>query len=221
MNLIFYSGGTGHENRALAGAAVSMLKKKHARITFVPAHKENAREEYRAFIKTFKNLGINHFSCICIDDDSFNKKKEKELFMSDAIFLGGGNTFYFLQQIQKRKLQKKIASFVKNGGVLLGLSAGSIIMTPSISTASVPAIDSDSNDVNLKNWTALGLVPFEFSPHYYSSKSSDSELIEYSKNKDYPIYACADGVGIVVRDGKIQFLGSVTVFHNGLKYTIH
>lgn len=221
MNLVFYSGGTGSENRPLAEAAVQMLKgKKNPLVTFVPVDDEDFDAEYRAFVKTFKALGINNFRCVSIDVN-LTKKQERDLLSSDAIFLGGGNTFYFLKHMKERKLLPKLRAFVKRGGILLGLSAGSILMTPSITTAAVPSMDSDANDVGLREWSALGLVPFEFSPHYYTSKAADKELLEYSKKIAHPIYACADGEGIVVRAGEIQFVGNVTVFHNGLKYTVH
>ena len=102
----------------------------------------------------------------------------------------------------------------------MGLSAGSILMTPSITTAAVPSFDSDENEVNLTNWKALGLVPFEFSPHYHFSKESDRELLEYSKVCSHPIYACRDGEGIIVQDGKIRFVGAVKVFHRGEKLRV-
>lgn len=221
MNLILYSGGTGSENRPLAVAAADMLARHNDPIvTFLPAHAEDADAEYRAFVKTFQRLGINRFRCIPIDH-KLTQKEEKEIFSSNAIFLGGGNTFHFLKQLQSHGFLEKLRLFAKKGGVLFGLSAGSILMTPTITTASVPSMDSDDNEVNLKDWKALGLVPFEFSPHYYPSKAADRELMEYSKKLEHPIYACSDGEGIVVRDGKIQFIGQVKVFHQGLKYTIH
>lgn len=221
MNLIFYSGGTGRENKHLAEATAQMLSGKlNPRVTFVPVHGEDAAVEYRAFMKRFTAFGLNNFNCIALDE-KWTKKMEQDLLSSDAIFLGGGNTFYFLKHIRERGLIPKLRSFVKRGGLLLGLSAGSILMTPSIQTAAVPSMDSDDNEVDLQEWNALGLVPFEFSPHYYSSRSADKELMEYSKTISHPVYACADGQGIVVQGKEIRFVGRVTVFHNGLKYTVH
>lgn len=221
MNLVLYSGGSGSENKALAWAAIEMLaERENPVITYVPVHGEDSDIEFRAFVKSFLPYGLNNFRCVCVDQN-WTKKMEKDLLTSDAIFLGGGNTFYFLKHLKEKNLLNKIRAFAKKGGILMGLSAGSILMTPSIQTASVPSMDSDENEVNLKEWKSLALVPFEFSPHYYTSKAADKELLEYSKTIPHPIYACADGEGIVVRGEEISFVGQVTVFHNGLKYTVH
>ncbi|MGE3262829.1 MAG: Type 1 glutamine amidotransferase-like domain-containing protein [Bacteriovoracia bacterium] len=218
MNLIFYSGGNTRENRPLAReVAASLRDKRNPVITFVPADSESANEDFRAFKRSFSRSGIRRFRCIPVDV-ALSAKNEKLLLSSDAIFLGGGNTFYFLDSLRKRKLLPKLRRFAKNGGLLMGLSAGSILMTPSIMTAAVPAIDSDDNEIGLRNFKALKLVPFEFSPHYYRSREADEELKNYSKQLPHPIYACKDGEGIVVKNGSIHFIGRVAVFRNGAKF---
>ena len=157
--------------------------------------------------------------CIPVDQP-LTGEDEAALLASDAIFLGGGNTFYLLHALRERKLLGKLRAYVKDGGLLMGLSAGSILMTPNVSTAEVPGLDADDNDVGIKDYSALGLVPFEFSPHYEGGRRVDAELLSHSKRSKRPIYACADGEGIVVRDGTIRFVGRVTVFHRGHKYNL-
>lgn len=219
MKLALYSGGTNKENRTLVKEALSLIEGKNPSVAFVPVHGEDAEDEFRAFRRQFAGSHVKDFRCVPIDGP-LTAKQEKSLFSADAIFLGGGNTYYFLKHLKARKLMPKFRAFVKRGGVLMGLSAGSILMTPSIMTAAVPVVDSDDNEVGLTDMKALGLVPFEFSPHYYESKVVDKELKEYSKSLPHPIYACADGQGIIVRNGTIHFVGQVSVFHNGAKYRI-
>ena len=95
-----------------------------------------------------------------------------------------------------------------------------LFRSPNVMTAEVPSLDSDDNDVGLRDYSALGLVPFEFSPHYRGGRRVDAELLDHSKRSKNPIYACKDGEGIVVRDGSIRFVGRVTVFHRGNKYSL-
>lgn len=222
MNLVFYSGGLGRESKALSLEVVSLLaRKKSARIVYIPADSEYADEDFEEFQRDFAATGVTRFRFECISvDRPLSKEEEKRLFSADAIFLGGGNTFYFLHHLRARKMLSKLKAFAKRGGLLMGLSAGSILMTPSIMTASVPSCDSDDNEIGLRDLKAMNLVPFEFSPHYTPSASADRELRNYSKKLDYPIYACKDGQGIIVRNGTIQFVGKVSVFHNGVKYQI-
>lgn len=220
MKLVLYSGGNGRENKVLVKEALNLLQDKPLPvITFIPADGEDSGYDFRVFKSKFKGARIGKFQCIPIDR-KLSAKAIKDLFASDAIFLGGGNTYYFLKHLRENKLMPRLRAFVKRGGVLMGLSAGSILMTPSIMTAAVPVVDSDDNEVGLTNLKALGLVPFEFSPHYYRSKVVDTELKEYSKRLPHPIYACKDGQGIVVENGKVRFVGRVNVFHKGEKYTV-
>lgn len=220
MKLVFYSGGNSRANRSLAREALHLLHpRRNPSIAFVPADADYADEDFREFCRSFSHAGITKLSCISIDAN-FTKEREKELFQNDAIFLGGGNTFYFLQHLRKQKLLPKLRAFAKNGGLLMGLSAGSILMTPNIGTAIVPTLEADENEVGIKDFRALSLVPFEFVAHYDGGKKTDKELLEYSKGVKYPVYACADGQGIVVKGSSLQFVGNIAVFHSGKKFLL-
>jgi dipeptidase E len=220
MNLVLYSGGGSRENRRLIQENQRLLEgKKDPLVAFIPSDSEDAESDFLQFQRKFRTTKIRRFLLVPIDQ-KLTKKKIQALFSADAIYLGGGNTFYFLKTLREKKLLAKLRSFSKKGGVLMGLSAGSILMTPSITTAVVPSMDSDENGVNLKNWQGLNLVPFEFSPHYYFSKAGDQELLDYSKKCDHPIYACKDGEGIVVKNGRLHFIGAVRAFHRGAKMRV-
>ncbi len=220
MNLVLYSGGFGRENRALAKEVDELLRKKRQPVvTFVPTCSEDAEPDFRDCKRQLAGARVKKFHCIPIDRP-LTEEEEETLFSSDGIFLGGGNTFYLLKSIRDRRLLEKFRAFVMRGGVLMGLSAGSIVLTPNVTTASVPRLEADDNDVGITNFKALGVVPFEFSPHYEGGKRVDAELLEYSRTMKRPIYACADGQGIVVRDGGIHFVGRVTVFLRGQKYSL-
>jgi dipeptidase E len=220
MKLALYSGGGSRENRGLVREALTLLEgRRNPVFAFVPADSEDAERDYLVFRRKFQGSRLRRFRCIPVDRP-LSAREEKTLFSADAIFLGGGNTFYFLKQIRERRLLAKFRSFVKRGGVLMGLSAGGILMTPNIMTASVPSMDSDENEVGLKDLKALGLVPFEFSPHYHPSRSVDRELLAYSRRLPHPVYACADGQGVIVKSGSVQFVGRVSVFHQGRKFLV-
>ena len=221
MKLVLYSGGYGRENQALASQVAKLLRQPGKRapvITFVPNCSEDAEPDFRDCQRQLAGIGRAEFQCIAIDR-ALSREEEETLFSSDGIFLGGGNTFYLLHSLKEQRLLSKFRAFVARGGVLMGLSAGSIVLTPSVETAQVPSFEADDNDVGLTNLKALDLVPFEFSPHYQPNKKADAELLSHSRKVKRPIYACADGEGIVVRDGAIHFVGNVTVFHRGQKYS--
>lgn len=220
MNLVLFSGGGVKANNALQKELREMLASKPApRLVFVPADGASAAD-YADCKRRFSRLGIKKFRQIALDKN-WSAERERALLSSDVIFLGGGNTYYFLKHLRERGLIPKLKAYAKNGGILLGLSAGSILMTPSVGTAAVPSLDCDENEVGLRAKNALGLVGFEFSPHYVKDKKVDAELKRYSLGLRHPIYACADGHGIIVRDGRIQFVGPVSGFHRGKKFRVN
>ena len=140
-----------------------------------------------------------------------------EALKSEIIRLSGGNTYYFLKHLRKTGLLKHLKEFVKRGGVLTGLSAGGILMTPIISAAGYPEFDKDDNDEKVRNLRGLNLVKFEFFPHYKNSPRYDKDLIRESKRVDYPIYAIPDGSGVVVTENKLKFIGKSYCFFKGKK----
>ena len=84
---------------------------------------------------------------------------QKAIEQTDAIFIGGGNTFRLLKALQDLELLKPIRLKVKSGAPYIGSSAGSNVAGPTIKTTKdMPIVQPCSFD-------ALGLVPFQISPH--------------------------------------------------------
>lgn len=219
MSLVFYGGGHEWENEHLDLEAILLSGKKNPSITYIPAGSYESEIEFRGLLTQYSKYGVTKFIHFPIDV-YFDQTLKKEALSSDIIHLGGGNTFYFLKHLKKTGIFLELKKFVKNGGVLTGLSAGGIVMTPSVKTASFPSFDCDDNDEKLKNLTALNFVEFEFFPHYKNSKRYDKELLEYSKKIKHPLYACPDGSGISVGENVIKFFGKSFMFFEGKKILI-
>lgn len=217
MKLIFYSGGFPQENKKLDNKLIEFIDKEDIKLTFIPSSYIGSSEEYLEIIDQYASYGIKKILKLNIDQP-FSQTLKRMAFESDIIHLGGGNTYYFLKHLKKIGLFKDLKDFVSRGGILTGLSAGAIIMTNSIDTAGFPSFDKDDNDESIKNLKGLNLVNFEFFPHYKNSKRYDTELIHYSKQSVYPIYACPDGSGITVNHDEISFIGKTICFHRGHKY---
>lgn len=123
-----------------------------------------------------------------IEDFDLKNKTEDEtrerLAKFDIIFVAGGNTFYLLEKVKKSGFDKVAIELVKSGTVYIGSSAGSYILCPTIEAASWKK--AGKNIVDLKDWSALGLVDFIVSAHYTNEwkeaieagkKSTDLEVI--------------------------------------------
>jgi len=220
MKLVLYSGGDEKENRQLDKAFIDLLGKKNPVVTFIPSSSYLSEEEFRLYVRHYSKFKISRFIHFPIDVP-FDKIMFQEVMRSDAIHLGGGNTFYFLNSLRKAKLLPQLRTFVEKGGVLTGLSAGAIMMTENIEMAGYPDFDRDDNIVGLKNLSALALLDFAFFPHFKNSPRYDVAFKKYSKLKNKVIYACPDGAGIVVNDGELRFIGKTFAYSEGHKFPIN
>lgn len=219
MRLALYGGGDAEENEKMDQSLISLAGHANPQITFIPSCYYDGTWDFRDFVRRFRNLYIHKLVYFPIDVD-FDSVLLEEAFRSDIIYLSGGNTFYFLNFLRKKKLIGRLKEFVARGGVLAGLSAGAILCTPNIETAGFPAFDRDENEVKIKNLKALNLVDFHFFPHYVNSKRYDLALSSHSKKQSIPTLCSRDGEGIILDGASLSFVGRVTVFHNGKKFSL-
>ncbi len=216
MKLFLYSGGALLDNSILNQEIISNCKSKDIQITYIPASSFGHLGDYRSFIYYFKKLGVKKFIFFPVEN-KVSPILTEQAFESDVIFLSGGNTFSFLNSLRQQNMITKLKKFVEDGGILAGLSAGAILMTPNIKTASYPDFDRDDNYIGLKKLSALKLVSFEFFPHYKNSKRYDDVLRKKTKEFKHPLYASPDGSGIIVDGKNLRFIGKTYGFLQGKK----
>lgn len=214
MKLVLYGGGHAEENHTLDENLYYLIERRNPKFTYIPSSSYQSEIEFREIIRQYSYYGIKKFMLFPIDIH-FDETFLNEVLSSDVIFLGGGNTYFFLKTLRQKKLIPKLKKFVQDGGVLAGLSAGAILMTPNVDTAGYPDFDKDDNDVGLRNLNAMRLVNFEFFPHYRNSPRYYEELIHQSAQTVHPVYASPDGAGIVVNGEMVSFVGKVRLFYHG------
>lgn len=220
MKLVFYGGGFEEDNIDLDLEAIRLSGTRRPKVAYIPSCSYGLEADFKAFSDHYRSLGVRKIMYFPIDVH-FDRILEEEILNSDIIHLSGGNTYYFLNNLRKKKWVAKLKQFAKRGGVLTGLSAGGILMTPDIKTAGYPDFDCDDNEDRIRNFNALGLVPFEFFPHFINSKRYTEALTKESKKiKERCLYASPDGSGLVVEDHRVSFVGRNYLFINGKKYLV-
>jgi dipeptidase E len=219
MKLVLYSGGDNIINESIDNELLKLLPSKDVKFCFIPSKSDGSEEYFQDVIKYYSKYGLSKFSSFFADVPN-PKDKIKKLLNNDIIYLSGGNTYYFLYYLKKYNLLNVLIEFVKKGGIIIGVSAGSIIQTPNIQTSGIPYFDCDENIVGLTDFTALNLVNFEFYPHYVFDLQTDEELLKYSENNGNEIYACSDGSGIVINGKELKFVGKIYKFFQGMKSNI-
>ena len=221
--LVLYSGGQERRNALIHESLMGLSPSTgRLRMLYLPYHSDGAEVFYKRFQRRYRRFGATHFDCLPVDQLSLRNDPAavRRVMSSDVIYLAGGNTFYFLKHLKRSGLAPVLKRFGARGGVLAGLSAGALILTPNIELAGYPPFDRDENDVGLTNLRALNLVRFEFFPHYRNSKKLNDALLHYSRHRRHPVYACRDGSGIVIEDDRFTAHGEVRLFHAGLSLKI-
>ncbi len=191
-------------------------------MTYLPFCSADAPTYFARFRRRYRAHGATRFACVAADDPAVSGDPgvERTLLDSDVVYMAGGNTFYFLHHLRRAGLLPLLRRFARSGGVLAGLSAGALLLSPSIELAGYPAFDRDPNDVGLRDLRALNLVPFEFFPHYGGSRRVRDALLEYSARTSRAVYACRDGGGLVVDGDRLVVHGPVELFDRGQRRRI-
>jgi dipeptidase E len=193
MRVLLGSGGYRTPERvAMLAGAMRPFFGNISRLLFVPY----ALADHDSYVKTMTERGINagyELDGIHRHADPVRAAREAE-----GIFVGGGNTFRLLATLYRFGLLDVIRERVKAGLPYLGVSAGSNVAGPTIRTTNdMPIVQPPSLD-------ALGLVPFQINPHYYSGttfvrqgeslvehfgETRDDRLREFHEENDTPVVA--------------------------------
>jgi dipeptidase E len=140
---------------------------------------------------------------------------------AEAIFVGGGNTFRLLKALYDADVLNPIRQRVKEGMPYVGSSAGSNVAGPTIKTTK------DMPIVQPQSFDALGLVPFQISPHYldpdpnstHMGETQEERIIQFLEENDTPVFALREGAIVRVEKGTMLLKGSsgARIFRKGLE----
>lgn len=205
-----------------ATAIEDFLGKSIKKVLFVP---------YAAVTFSFENYTstvAEKFSELGYQIESIHTQKDpvEAVESSQAIAVGGGNTFQLLKMLYQTKVIEKIKTRVMEGMPYIGWSAGSNVACPTIKT---------TNDMPITeppSFNAMGLVPFQINPHYldthpigHQGETRDQRLAEFLQiSPDVYVVGLREGSILRVEGSEIRLLGerNVKLFLKGqetLEYT--
>src|SRR6266404_4031732 len=135
---------------------------------------------------------------------------ERALDKAEAIFIGGGNTFRLLKALYDSDVLKRIRHRVAEGIPYIGSSAGSNVAGPTIKTTKdMPIVQPPSFD-------ALGLVPFQISPHFqdpdpnskHMGETQEERVLQFLEENETPVAGLREGAMVRVENGATILRGS-------------
>ena len=187
------------------GVLKDFLSPSVKRVLFVPfATVIHSEDEYLASVRRcFGPLGYKVESMHSVPDVKHAVED------TDAIAVGGGNTFCLLRALYRLNVVEVIRERVRSGMPYVGWSAGSNVACPTIRTTN------DMPIVEPPTLNALGLVPFQINPHYTDARITghmgeirDERLLEFTHaNPGVRVIGLREGTMLRVEDDEIKLLG--------------
>ena len=138
---------------------------------------------------------------------------------TDAIFIGGGNTFRLLKALQDLDLLDPVRHKAKSGAPYIGSSAGSNVAGPTIKTTK------DMPIVQPRSFDSLGLVPFQISPHFqdpdpnsrHMGETQEERILQFLEENETPVVGIREGAWLVCENGAVTLKGEAgaRIFRRG------
>ncbi len=221
MKLLLTS--AGFTNQTIIDAFRGMLDRptRELSIVVIPTgHNTVAGDKSWVFTEDFRGpfeLGWKNFDIVDVAaveslmKGSWWPKLEK----ADVILIGGGDTFYLSYWLQKSGLFGAMPDWL-DSKVYVGISAGSMVASVSLTTCSESLMKAGILDVNdsgssdrgdQSSEAAMELVDFGFRPHFGSARRSSitADMLQAaSKRVKASVYALDDDTALKVVDGNIE-----------------
>lgn len=209
-NLLLLSNSTTHGYSYLEhalGIIKTYFGDEHKKIAFLPyAGVTFSYDDYEIKVASvFRNLGYTI--------QSVHRGNPKEIIEnSDAIAVGGGNTFQLLKSVYENDLMNLIRNKIENGFQYIGWSAGSNMACPTIRTTN------DMPIVEPPSFRALDLINYQINPHYldahpegHHGETREQRIEEYLVlNQDKYVVGLREGSSILVEGNNHKLLGTKT-----------
>ncbi|MDR2651659.1 MAG: dipeptidase PepE [Prevotellaceae bacterium] len=182
-----------------------LAKSKVKKVMFVPyAAVTFSYDEYQAKVQ-------NRFSEFDVEVDSVHRYENpvKAIEKSQAIVVGGGNTFHLVKNMQQHKLIGAIRTKVLKGTPYIGWSAGSNVACPTMCTTN------DMPIVQPRTFKTLNLIPFQINPHYldahpdgHAGETREQRILEYlAANPKVYVAGLREGCMLLIENNKMKLIG--------------
>jgi len=183
------------------------------KVAFIPTAANLEPGDKNWLIDDLRRLSFLKFKEIDIVDISALPKEiwQPRLEEADVLFVEGGNTYHLMYWFNQSGLSKLLPKLLKTK-IYIGVSAGTIITTPSI-------INADFEAKTLKEiheeifHQGLNLVNFMVEPHLnseYFPESTLENLEVRSKKYSHPIYGIDDDTAIKIDGDNIEVISNGT-----------
>lgn len=211
---ILYSDQMSADNEKVHIKMKQLLGNGNLSLGYIPSTGDKDRKYFSNIKAFYKSYGIQEFIFFDLDEE-YDESKVDDLLSCDVIHISGGDPIFLLNNIKKRNFKPVLKKYADNG-IIIGVSGGACNIGGNISLFKLFTSNLDEALSSRCQLNSLGLVDFEFLPHYNRwNKEFKDNVKEYSKRTGSTIYACNDGDGVIVNDGEIEFVGNIIKIIDG------
>jgi dipeptidase E len=168
-------------------------------------------EKWQEFAKQYQSKFQLVNNAVSITQENLLYLEKDKIEQSNILVISGGNPFLLMHNLRQTGLDEVIIKFTqKKSFILAGYSAGAIILTPSLNITTMKVLSSQGTRIpiykergktfpsQLKSLAGLGIVDFEFFPHFEEKYTNDIEL--YRTASEYPVKTCTDGEFFIIEN---------------------
>ncbi len=195
-------------NQEIERAFFSLLIKPidQCRVAIIPTAAVKEKKSHPRVVQAkdqFIEFGAKEVTCIDIEDDP-----AKNLEKYDVIYLAGGNPFYLLYHLKKSGADNMIMKSVDTDTVIVGTSAGALVLGPHIKIVRylTPLIE---EGIVLDNINGLGAFSFPIMPHsnredlFPHETSLEERLDLFEKETEEKVERIKDEEAMVVKGSHV------------------
>lgn len=212
-SILLYSDFRPDVSKVVDDQLLRLLSGRGCRVGYIPSDSDLKRRYFAKVVEHYSVLGISDVVYFDLGEE-FDSANISALLSSDVIHLSGGDPVRFLELIHRRNFGEHLRSFQTRGGVLLGVSAGAMILSRSLGLLAIdlPAKSGGKNQNLPRPKGGLRLLDFEFYPHFQGDEQTAKRLAHYARTQKTAVYACDDSAGLLVENGIVVPLGEVARF---------
>lgn len=204
MNLAFISQPTTPNAQRAISALLSAVGKQMPNVGYIASSPDPEREYFAQAQQIYQTLNAKMSVYLELEAD-FSPQALDALLACDVIHLSGGDTQRFLRAIKQRKLMTLLTTFVEDGGAIVAVSAGAMILTPSIASAALCGDEITDENSAL---SAMNLVNFQFVPHVTQEQLSQSHFKQQLNQLTTACYLCSDNDALLQIDEELLLYGT-------------
>jgi dipeptidase E len=200
MKLILHSDQS-HEKTAQLDSNLirSLTGKRSPRLVYIPSTPDPRQRYFKEKARYYEKIGftaVEYFD----PEEEHSDEAVKNFFACDVVHLSGGEACAFMDRLRSTGIQEDLLRFVQRGGVLLGVSAGAMLMSKTFSAASLFGERGGT--------VGLGLFEFEIVPHVSEHFPRLDVLQSFAKKHHKTLYVLNDGDVVVISGKKLKTYGS-------------